>query len=125
MRNNAFIEHKKTLKALKKELDAELRRRGGIEIETAADPVDQLLNQLERDSKLDTLSRMAEQYRLVSAALARLTSGDYGDCLECGEEIPARRLQAVPWAPLCLACQERAERSQEHQAGVPVLTAAA
>lgn len=47
------------------------------------------------------------QLRLVDQALDRLESGDYGICLACEEEIPAKRLRALPWARYCVPCQER------------------
>ncbi|HSW49788.1 MAG TPA: TraR/DksA family transcriptional regulator [Bryobacteraceae bacterium] len=50
-----------------------------------------------------------ETIRLIDAALERLDSGDYGICLECGIPIPAKRLQAIPWASHCVACQKRIE----------------
>ncbi len=38
----------------------------------------------------------------VDAALARLDAGTYGTCTKCGRDIPEARLQAIPWASLCL-----------------------
>lgn len=38
----------------------------------------------------------------IDAALGRLDAGTYGTCTACGRQIPAERLQAVPWAALCL-----------------------
>lgn len=52
--------------------------------------------------------RKAEIQRL-KAALARLEQGAYGECLECGEPIPAARLEADPAASLCLECAEARE----------------
>jgi DnaK suppressor protein len=43
--------------------------------------------------------------RDVTAALDRLNSGDYGICAGCEEPIPAKRLDALPWAKYCLQCQ--------------------
>jgi len=43
----------------------------------------------------------------VDAALGRLREGVFGVCERCGEEIPERRLKALPWARLCLRCAER------------------
>jgi DnaK suppressor protein len=51
------------------------------------------------------------EYHSGVAALARLDTGDYGTCVDCGEPIPERRLLAQPFAVRCLACQERAERA--------------
>ena len=45
----------------------------------------------------------------VEAALRRLDSGTYGDCAGCGEPIPLQRLQVLPAALRCAACQARAE----------------
>jgi DnaK suppressor protein len=43
----------------------------------------------------------------VEAALRRLRDRVFGVCERCGEEIPERRLKALPWARLCLDCAER------------------
>lgn len=55
--------------------------------------------------------RDIEELQAGRAALARLESGDYGTCVDCGEAIPAARLQAQPFAIRCVACQERRERA--------------
>lgn len=44
----------------------------------------------------------------IDDALARLDLGTYGRCIDCGEEIPAARLDARPTAVRCVACAERA-----------------
>ena len=44
------------------------------------------------------------QLKLIDAAL---NSPDYGVCVDCGEPIPRRRLDAIPWAVRCIACEER------------------
>ena len=46
------------------------------------------------------------QLRLVEEALDRVQSGDFGVCLACERPIPPKRLQALPWARYCVACQE-------------------
>lgn len=40
----------------------------------------------------------------IEAALRRLEAGDYGHCLECGEEIPPKRLAIDPTVALCVDC---------------------
>ena len=47
------------------------------------------------------------QLRQIQEALDRLQLGDYGLCLACEEPIPAKRLQALPWAKYCVGCQEK------------------
>jgi RNA polymerase-binding protein DksA len=46
----------------------------------------------------------------VEAALQRLESGTYGKCERCGREIGVRRLEALPYATLCIDCQEAVEQ---------------
>lgn len=46
---------------------------------------------------------------LVEQALARIRNGEYGYCRHCGETIPFARLQAQPFAALCLDCQAATE----------------
>ena len=48
--------------------------------------------------------RRAVERRRLQAALARLAEGEWGDCLDCGEEIGAARLAQDPTAPKCLSC---------------------
>ena len=48
--------------------------------------------------------------QLVQDALARFDNGTYGLCVDCGQEIDAARLEAIPYAPLCLTCQTKRER---------------
>jgi RNA polymerase-binding protein DksA len=43
-----------------------------------------------------------ERLHQVEKALARIDSGEYGTCEVCGKEIPVERLEAVPWATLCI-----------------------
>ena len=45
----------------------------------------------------------------VDAALARLDAGTYGTCTTCGKPIGAERLEALPWAALCIDCQRAAK----------------
>lgn len=46
----------------------------------------------------------------VEHAIARMDDGEYGTCMECGEKISKKRLDAVPWARYCVPCQERVEQ---------------
>ena len=50
-----------------------------------------------------------EQLRNIEQALQRIEDGDFGDCLECGEPIALARLQAQPFADLCITCQQARE----------------
>ena len=46
----------------------------------------------------------------VDDALLRIKSGSYGECTNCEESLERKRLEAIPWARLCLSCQEQAEK---------------
>jgi RNA polymerase-binding protein DksA len=65
------------------------------------------------------VSRDAGELREVQAALLRVKDGTYGECVDCGIDIPYARLQANPSASRCIACQERVEASQRR--GPPTL----
>jgi len=54
------------------------------------------------------------QLKLINEALDRMEAGDYGVCLLCEEEVPGKRLTALPWAKYCVPCQEH----MSAQAGV-------
>jgi len=46
----------------------------------------------------------------IDEALARISEGTYGNCLNCAQPMAEKRLTAVPWAPHCVDCQELAEK---------------
>lgn len=54
----------------------------------------------------------AQTLEHIRTALARLAANEYGICNECEEEIPEKRLRAMPFATRCLNCQANAETSQ-------------
>ena len=45
----------------------------------------------------------------VDAALDKIRQNSYGLCEKCGEEIGEKRLEALPFARYCIACQEEEE----------------
>ena len=51
-----------------------------------------------------------QRLKSIQEALKRMDRGEYGECIRCGEDINEKRLMAVPWATLCIQCQEDAER---------------
>ncbi|MFZ0271470.1 MAG: TraR/DksA family transcriptional regulator [Acidobacteriaceae bacterium] len=52
------------------------------------------------------------QMSLVRLALERLHEGTFGECLHCGKAIGEKRLEALPWTPYCIECQEKIETGQ-------------
>jgi DnaK suppressor protein len=55
----------------------------------------------------------ADRERLgkIDDALKRLETPDYGLCEDCGKSVSKRRLDAIPWTPHCITCQEKEEQS--------------
>ena len=70
-----------------------------------------------RGAMADLLARLEgrERHELdeIHAAQARLETGSFGVCEDCGGAIPLPRLRAVPWARHCLGCQARDERPRD------------
>jgi RNA polymerase-binding transcription factor len=48
--------------------------------------------------------------QLIDNGLQRIKAGAYGTCIECGQELQQKRLEAVPWARYCVACEEKHEQ---------------
>jgi DnaK suppressor protein len=63
---------------------------------------------VERDVAVQILDRESTLVRRLRSAIDRIRDGSYGACLQCEEEIADKRLKAIPWAELCIDCQERA-----------------
>ena len=93
------------------DLEKTLRRREGIAVERSADLLDEMQQATERLLVVSNLDRDFTDLRLARAALRRIEDGTFGTCEECEGDIHPKRLAAVPWASLCIACQEAADRS--------------
>lgn len=65
-----------------------------------------------KDMLAVTLERERRTLHEVELALVRMKMGEYGICDHCGTEIPKARLEALPWARLCVHCAERATNSK-------------
>ena len=71
------------------------------------------------DTAVDFLETQQEQSTLVTVqalltevqqALERIDNGTYGICVDCGQPIPEKRLEAIPWAARCVKDEERLEQ---------------
>jgi DnaK suppressor protein len=81
---------------------------------------------VDEDSAQDIADRAASSYtkeflfhqsnndrqllQMVETALERIREGNFGECISCGKEINAKRLEAVPWTRHCIECQEKLEQ---------------
>jgi RNA polymerase-binding protein DksA len=55
-------------------------------------------------------SQELKRLRLIDSALTRIRQGKYGLCMKCGKRIPQDRLEAIPYALLCIECKTVEER---------------
>jgi DnaK suppressor protein len=95
----------KTLESLRDDETEEKPAAGDNHLaETATATLDREID----DTLEENSARMLEA---IDGALARVEAGTYGTCEKCGREISAERLEAYPWASLCIDCKREAERA--------------
>jgi len=82
------------------------------DIGDAADEAERLMEIATQDSLAESEVRLLEK---IDLALRRIQDGSYGTCLNCGDEIPAERLEVKPSVSLCLFCQEEKERAVDRR----------
>jgi DnaK suppressor protein len=76
----------------------------------AGDHTSDAVLQMTRSVTAGQLSHLANE---IDRALEKLEEGSYGRCDVCGGEIVPERLEALPWAVLCVTCKAAADRSGE------------
>ena len=63
--------------------------------------------EMENQELIYTLDREGkEEIRKIAKALARLDNGEYGLCVNCGEDISEQRLDVLPYTDVCIDCAE-------------------
>jgi DnaK suppressor protein len=95
------------------ELENTARKRDSIVVEKSPDQLDEVQQAAERSLAVSNLDRDCMELRLARAALRRIRDGSFGACQECEVDIHPKRLAAMPWAVLCIRCQEAADRNSE------------
>ena len=80
------------------------------DLEATQDPADMAANAYTKELLISMSTNDRKLLQLIDEALARVESGDYGECVNCGEPVQEKRLNAVPWARYCLSCQDKQER---------------
>ena len=76
------------------------------------DPADQAVASYQKELLFSQGNNGHAQLTLVRAALDRLANGSFGECLQCGKTIGIKRLEALPWTPYCIDCQEKFENGE-------------
>jgi len=111
------VDLKRIAASLKDRKDELLERQGRISRKTRHrdEPLPQDFAEqaveLENQEVLEALDAEVDQeLRQIDQALARIDTGDYLSCSGCGEDIPQKRLEALPTTSLCVDCAAEAER---------------
>ena len=113
MTKTELNKYKQMLEAKLAELSHAVRDRDGIVIEKSPDALDEVQHAAERELAIRNLDRESQLLRNVRGALRRINDGSFGVCLHCDEDISPKRLNAVPWSPFCITCQELADKAKE------------
>ena len=112
---------KKRLETFKKRLETrqqELRRTVNrnqvdgrtVDEDTAQDIADRAASSYNKEFLFSQSNNERQLLMMVDGALARIREGSFGECISCGKEINAKRLEAVPWTRHCIECQEKLEQ---------------
>ena len=76
------------------------------------DVADQAVSSYQKELLFTQGTNGHTQLSLIRLALERIGEGSYGECLQCGSPIGEKRLDALPWTPCCINCQEQIENGE-------------
>lgn len=113
---NNFLRYEKHLRLRQRELERELA--STVEEARTSNPndtqdvADQAVAGYQKELLFSQGAARNAQLRLVQQALARIGEGTFGECVRCSEIIGAKRIEALPWTPYCLDCQELIEKGE-------------
>lgn len=96
--------------ALRKALAGDLSLLQELNAQASGDVVDAALDSAQDEISSQLAEVESRELARIEDALERMRDGHYGECEECGCSIPMARLQALPYAALCIECQRDAER---------------
>ncbi len=105
--------HKKKLLEAKNQIIRKIDQTFGeskdVETDVAQDLADKAESSYTKEFLLSLTDTERRQLRQIDDALRTLDSGSYGLCQNCGQPISKKRLEALPWATLCINCQQKRE----------------
>jgi RNA polymerase-binding transcription factor len=108
----ALLEEKQRVEAaiqnLQEENSGNLAEEAGEE--TAHDLADTATETYDRELDYTLEENSEHVLEEIEAALKRIEEGTYGVCTNCGKQIAEERLEALPWATLCIDCARNRER---------------
>src|ERR687894_2736943 len=83
--------------------------------EATQDPADMAANAYTKELLISMSDNDRQLLGLIDEALRRVEAGEFGECVNCGEPVHEKRLDAVPWARYCVKCQDLQERGLLNQ----------
>ena len=107
----------KLMKEIQDQLGQSLTEEQQRRFESAMDSGDQALLDLEREMGISLQEKRNRERQMIDEALVSLEEGTYGICVECGTEISEKRLAVMPFARLCVECQEKIELLEKIERG--------
>jgi DnaK suppressor protein len=114
MKSAQVQQFKRKLEAQREEASRLLHRMGdesrSMDVDVPQDSGDLSINTISKEFLFQQESQRRGMVRRIEAALTRIEEGTFGVCIECGEDIATRRLEALPWSDLCIHCQEQREQ---------------
>lgn len=78
--------------------------------DTAQDIADRAASSYTKEFLFSQSNNERQLLQMVETALQRIREGSFGECVNCENEINAKRLEAVPWTRYCIECQEKLEQ---------------
>jgi len=97
--------------ALRKALAGDLSLLKELRQQNSGDVIDAALDTAQDEISSQLAEVESRELTSIETALERMRKGDYGRCEACGEAIPLARLQALPYATMCIGCQREAEKN--------------
>lgn len=103
--------------ALRRALAGDLSSLKELRQQTSGDVMDAAMDSAQDEISSQLAEVESRELTNIETALERMRSGDYGLCEGCSEGIPLARLQALPYATMCIGCQREAEKNGELTGG--------
>lgn len=80
------------------------------EMQTVGDSADEASLSVTQNMLNVTNTKNKQTLVSIEAALRRIEEGLFGNCVSCGKEIGKERLDALPWATMCIKCKNENEK---------------
>ena len=87
----------------------------GGKLNEVLDAVESAEADIQEELEFSLVQMKSETLNKINDALARLETGTYGNCFDCGEEIAEKRLRALPFAVRCKDCEQARENAENRE----------